>query len=156
MSAEKLYEYLSYLDNAINGLEDIVSAQASEIGGLRIQLANAEIALLAARRENEDFAARIRMEAEAHIEAELVARVEATLAAERALMQEELEKARKQAAAAAAAAKKQKDDQADLFAQTWSTPKPARIANDRSALILAGKLDSTIDKVQRLLREAGA
>lgn len=48
--------------------------------------------------------------------------------------------------------------QSDLFG-SWTTGSE-RVANDKkqreNALILAGKLDSTIDKVQRILREAGA
>jgi hypothetical protein len=48
--------------------------------------------------------------------------------------------------------------QNDLFGG-WTTGAE-KAANDKkqreNALILAGKLDSTIDKVQRILREAGA
>lgn len=48
--------------------------------------------------------------------------------------------------------------QNDLFGG-WATGAE-KAANDKkqreNALILAGKLDSTIDKVQRILREAGA
>lgn len=160
MSAESIYEHLSYLDQAVNHLEDLLYQKEAEISDLTVRLANAEMATLSARKEQEDLAVRIQREAQRHIENEVCARVEATLVAERLAMKEEIEKARQQvqeAKAAAALPKKSKEPQADLFSQSWATPKPAaRVANDQSALILAGKLDSTIDKVQRLLREAGA
>ncbi len=42
--------------------------------------------------------------------------------------------------------------QTDLFGG-WTSP---RAANDKNAAILAKKLDNTINKVQNLLKEAGA
>ncbi|MBL8638368.1 MAG: hypothetical protein JNN09_07715 [Alphaproteobacteria bacterium] len=83
---------------------------------------------------------------------------------EQALVQQEL--AHKQALAQAQAEQKAKlmptgkaaSSQNDLFGG-WTTGAE-KAANDKkqreNALILAGKLDSTIDKVQRILREAGA
>lgn len=50
--------------------------------------------------------------------------------------------------------KKPGQSQADLFTN-WTAGGSAA-ANDGKALILAKKLDSTIDKVQRLLAQAGA
>lgn len=156
MSAESLYEHLSYLDAAIGSLESILADKDGEIADLNLRLANAEMTIVAARKESEDFANRINRDAQKHIENEVHARVAATLAAERQAMKDELDKARAQVAAAKSS-KKKEDPQTDLFGQTWGAPAaPQRVANDQSALILAGKLDSTIDKVQRLLREAGA
>ncbi len=83
---------------------------------------------------------------------------------EQALVQQEL--AHKQALAQIQAESKAKQipagkpvsSQNDLFGG-WITGAE-KAANDKkqreNALILAGKLDSTIDKVQRILREAGA
>ncbi|HNQ92805.1 MAG TPA: hypothetical protein PKI93_07740 [Alphaproteobacteria bacterium] len=158
MSAESLYEHLSYLDEAIGSLESILADKDAEIADLNLRLANAEMTIVAARKESEDFANRINRDAQKYIENEVHARVSATLAAERQAMKDELDKARAQVAAANAKSPKKKDDpQTDLFGQTWGAPAaPQKVANDQSALILAGKLDSTIDKVQRLLREAGA
>ena len=161
MSAENLFEHLSYLESAISSLEQAFLDKEAENKDLAIRLANAEMSIVAFRKESEDFANKVSRDAQKYVEAEVAARVNATMAAERLAMKEELDEARRQMAAAQAtaakAAKKKADPQADLFAQSWGAPAaPSRIANDQSALILAGKLDSTIDKVQRLLREAGA
>ncbi|MDY0028415.1 MAG: hypothetical protein RBR86_00580 [Pseudobdellovibrionaceae bacterium] len=158
MSAEKLYDHLSYLNDAINALEEILGQKEAEIGELNRLLANAEMTIIEARKESEDLANRIARDAQKHIEREVHSRVTATLAAERLAMKEELEKAHRQVAEAKAAkGKKVADPQIDLFGQVWGAPqKSSKIANDQNALILAGKLDSTIDKVQRLLKEAGA
>ncbi len=158
MSAEKLYEHLSYLNDAINNLEDVLAQKSIEIENLNVKLANAEMTIIAARKESDDFANRITQDARKHIESEVHARVEATLNAERLAMKEELDKTRKQLAdAKSSQSKKGADPQIDLFGQVWGAPSASsKVANDQSALILAGKLDSTIDKVQRLLREAGA
>ncbi|HPQ50359.1 MAG TPA: hypothetical protein PLE43_05940 [Alphaproteobacteria bacterium] len=158
MSAEKLYEHLSYLNDAINSLEGLLAHKSAEINDLNLKLANAEMTILATRKDSEDFANRISQDARKHIESEVHSRVEATISAERLAMKEELERSRKQLADAKInQSKKSTDPQIDLFGQTWGAPSAAhKIANDQSALILAGRLDSTIDKVQRLLREAGA
>ncbi|MCB1558660.1 MAG: hypothetical protein KDJ50_07055 [Alphaproteobacteria bacterium] len=158
MSSEKLYEHLSYLNDAITGLEDIIIQKEGHIEELARQLANAEMEAHAIRKESEDFANRISRDAQKHIEKEVHSRVTATLAAERLAMKEELEKAHRQVAEAKASkGKKSADPQIDLFGQVWGAPQqPSKVANDQNALILAGKLDSTIDKVQRLLKEAGA
>ncbi len=158
MSAEKLYEHLSYLNDAINDLEDVLAQKSAEVETLNIKLANAEMTIIAARKESEDFSNRISQDARKHIESEVHARVEATMVAERLAMKEELEKTRKQLAdVKSSQSKKSADPQIDLFGQIWGAPAASsKVANDQSALILAGKLDSTIDKVQRLLREAGA
>lgn len=161
MSAENLFEHLSYLESAISSLEQAFLQKESENKDLSIRLANAEMSIVAFRKESEDFANKVSRDAQKYVEAEVAARVNATMAAERLAMKEELDEARRQLAnaqaTAAKATKKKADPQTDLFAQSWGAPSaPARIANDQSALILAGKLDSTIDKVQRLLREAGA
>ncbi len=161
MSAENLFEHLSYLESAIASLEQAFLQKEAENKDLSIRLANAEMSIVAFRKESEDFANKVSRDAQKYVEAEVASRVNATMAAERLAMKEELDEARRQLATAQATAakvtKKKADPQADLFAQSWGAPSaPARIANDQSALILAGKLDSTIDKVQRLLREAGA
>lgn len=170
MSAESLYEHLSYLDESIGALENILADKDAEIAELNLRLANAEMTIVSTRQESEDMAARISHDAQKYIENEVQSRVSATLAAERQTMKDELDRARAQVAEAAAKSQKKKNDpQTDLFSQGWGAPQnpqpataqqpaapAAKAANDQSALILAGKLDSTIDKVQRLLREAGA
>ena len=46
--------------------------------------------------------------------------------------------------------------QTDLFASSWAPITAAKPANDKNSAILAQKLDTTIEKVQALLKEAGA
>lgn len=242
MSAENIYEYLCGLERAIDEMESIIHDRESRIDDLHLRLANAEMAALAARRESEDFAAKISRDAQRYIEVEVQARLDAAvhdridslIRHERQKFEQELEAFKAQLMADAEAAalaesaaaspatshapKFQKSarksvPQIDLFTQTLgadsSDPasteapsteaasiqtetsvavitaaaalppalpaiplsahsqnqtKPAagpadwgkthKVANDASALILADKLDSTIDKVQRLLREA--
>lgn len=159
MSAETLYEHLSILEQSIATLEELVVAQEDEIADLNVKLANAELAAVNARRDVEDLANRVNRDAQKYIESEVRSRVEATLSAERQMMKDELEKARAQVAEAnkKAKTKKSSDPQIDLFGQAWGAPsQPSKVANDQSALLLAGKLDFTIDKVQRLIREATA
>lgn len=243
MSAENIYEYLCGLERAIDEMESIIHDRESQIDDLHLRLANAEMNALAARRESEDFAAKISRDAQRYIEVEVQARLDAAvndridslIRHERQKFEEELEAfkaqlmadaeaaARSEAAAEAAAgaaaevaaptlatshapkfqksARKSTPPQVDLFseptivehndlahvpvaaeqsppsAKAPQAAKPAsntqpvqpaqksagnhadwskthKVANDASALILADKLDSTIDKVQRLLREA--
>lgn len=235
MSAENIYEYLCGLERAIDEMESIIHDRESQIDDLHLRLANAEMNALAARRESEDFAAKISRDAQRYIEVEVQARLDAAvndridslIRHERQKFEEELEAFKAQlmadteaaalseAAAEPAAptlatshapkfqksARKPTPPQVDLFSETiivesndlahesavveqsppsakvpqaakaapstqpaqpapksvgnhadWS--KTHKVANDASALILADKLDSTIDKVQRLLREA--
>lgn len=247
MSAENIYEYLCGLERAIDEMESIIHDRESRIDDLHLRMANAEMAALAARRESEDFAAKISRDAQRYIEVEVQARLDAAvndridslIRHERQKFEQELEAFKAQLMADAEAAalaesaaaspatshapKFQKSarksvPQIDLFTQTLGadSPDPAsteapsteaasiqtetsiavittaaalppalpavlpsvppsaptaqnttkqaagpadwgkthKVANDASALILADKLDSTIDKVQRLLREA--
>jgi hypothetical protein len=54
-------------------------------------------------------------------------------------------------------AESRKSQAPDLFSQNWVQPVTiTKPSNDKNSAILAQKLDSTIEKVQALLREAGA
>lgn len=194
MSAENIYKYLCSLESAISELETLLIDKEGTINELNIQLANAEMSILAARRENEDFAAKISRDAQRYIEIEVQARLDAAvndrmdtlIKLERQKFDQELNAFKEQMAlqmladvsALTAQHVKNSEDksssarhpqtlkdaqkskvQDDLFSQSWvgaGLPhgKSGKAANDESALILVGKLDSTIDKVQRLLREA--
>ncbi|HOO52585.1 MAG TPA: hypothetical protein PLK94_15015, partial [Alphaproteobacteria bacterium] len=64
MSSEKLYEHLSYLNDAITGLENIIIQKEGHIEELTRQLANAEMESHTIRKESEDFANRISRDAQ--------------------------------------------------------------------------------------------
>ena len=134
MAVENLYSYLEYLNLAIDQLEEAVIAGEQATKNAEQQLAVTDAELVAARREID------RLNAQLHMNAQQA--------------EAEVEKIQNQASASA----KQKaapPTEADLFGGWTQTPakSPAKasVANDQNALILAKKLDSTIDKVQRLI-----
>lgn len=156
MAIENVYSYLEYLALTVDQLADAVIEREEESAVYEARLLEMSEALAAAQsmaRPSDVNVQDIIDQAEARIQ---LAEARAAKAEEKA---EEL-------AIHLKVAKQQKktkfDPQIDLFAAP-SAPAPApiptksnKVANDENALILAKKLDSTIDKVQKLIREARA
>jgi chromosome segregation ATPase len=144
MTIENVYSYLEYLTLTVDQLADAVIEREEETAVYETQLSE-----MNARLQN--------------YQAELnKAEARAQLAEVRAQKAEEKIEELSLMLKSAKQTKKGSDSQADLFAAP-SAPAPQplptksnKVANDENALILAKKLDSTIDKVQKLIREARA
>lgn len=168
MAIENVYSYLEYLTVAVDQLADAVIEREEESAVYEARLQEMSEALAAAQAmatsaptvSNDVSETRIKEitdQANARIE---LAEARADAAEKKA---EELAVQLK----AAKQSKRKADPQLDMFAAP-SAPAPVavapvpmatrshKVANDENALILAKKLDSTIDKVQRLIREARA
>jgi Ulp1 family protease len=154
MAIENVYSYLEYLALTVDQLADAVIEREEESAVYEARLLEMSEALAVAQsvaNPSEVNVQDIIDQAEARIQ---LAEARAAKAEEKA---EEL-------AIQLKAAKQQKktkfDPQIDMFAAPSApTPIPTKsnkVANDENALILAKKLDSTIDKVQKLIREARA
>jgi len=144
MTIENVYSYLEYLTLTVDQLADAVIEREEETAVYETQLSEINSALLLARSDLDKVEARAQLAEARANKAE--AKVE-----ELSVM---LKSARQ--------GKGSSSPQPDLFAapsapapQPMST-KSDKVANDANALILAKKLDSTIDKVQKLIREARA
>lgn len=183
MSVENLYSYLEYLNLAIDQLEEAVNAQAQENSLLNQQIEQSDRTLLEARAEIDRLNAQLQMTTEQadqyikSIESQLL-----TLTQSQAQTTQALADAQAQLSAVIAGglptapqmssgvpsspakqrARNAGEAQVDLFGGWTATPAAppikaaaqSGIANDQNALILAKKLDSTIDKVQRLIGQA--
>ena len=162
MSIENLYGYLEYLSLAIDQLEEIVVSREHEANMLADQLDVTDQTLLAARGEIDRLHAQMHInmqQAEAHIkhlEGQIALQAEALMAepAPLAPVVAAVQKPVTTPAPANTTKQKKAKPQNDLFSGWTATPQNTQnnsIANDQSAMILAKKLDSTIDKVQRLI-----
>lgn len=141
MSIENVYSYLEYLALAVDQLGDAVMEREEEAAVYEARIREMGDALIQAQKEMDKAEAR------------------AALAETRAYNAEMKVQELALIAKSARQHKAQAEPQIDLFAAPVSAPvaqKPARVANDENALILARRLDSTIDKVQKLIREAKA
>ena len=149
MTIENVYSYLEYLALTVDQLADAVAATEGERAVYAARLAELG-ASLADAQKNADMA-----EARAALAEGRVQKAEEK-SQELAIMVKTLKTQQKNLSAG----------QPDLFApqpvespavaasQPVQNPNANKVANDENALILAKKLDSTIDKVQRLIREA--
>ncbi len=157
MAIENVYSYLEYLALTVDQLADAVIEREEESAVYEARLHDMSEALAIAQSmasPSEEHIQEIMNQAEARIQ---LAEARAAKAEEKAEELALMLKAAKQS-------KKTKDIQIDLFAAPCAPPpapvpmatKSNQVANDESALILAKKLDSTIDKVQKLIREARA
>lgn len=145
MAIENVYSYLEYLALTIDQLADAMIEREEESAVYETQLSELNEALQGLHLELAKSDARAQLsEARAQKAEEKV---------------EELSLQLKNAKQS----KRGADAQIDLFAAPVAPPAPHpvstksnQVANDANALILAKKLDSTIDKVQKLIREARA
>lgn len=146
MAIENVYSYLEYLALTVDQLADAVIEREEETAVYETRLHEMNEALIAAQKAADLAEGRAQL-----------AEAKAAKADEKIEELSLMLKSAKQS-------KKTKDVQIDLFAAP-SAPAPApvpvatkshKVANDENALILAKKLDSTIDKVQKLIREARA
>lgn len=169
MAIENVYSYLEYLALTVDQLADAVIEREEEsaVYEARLQEMAEELAVAQAAAANAVASASVEIQSdEARIQDILdqaTARIQ--LAEARAIA---AEKKAEELAIMLKTAKQTKrvvDAQIDMFAAP-SAPAPKavepvgtksnKVANDENALILAKKLDSTIDKVQKLIREARA
>lgn len=149
MTIENVYSYLEYLALTVDQLADAVAATEGERAVYEARLAELESALVSAQKD--------------------VDMAEARAALAEGRIQQAEEKSQELAVMVKTLKTQQKNlsaGQPDLFApppvaapavapsQPVQNPNGNKVANDENALILAKKLDSTIDKVQRLIREA--
>lgn len=162
MSVENLYSYLEYLNLAIDQLEEVVASREEEEKALAQQLDIQNRSLTEAHSEIDRLQAQLQVTAQ---QAEVqIKSLEAQLMAQAQQHATALKMAQANIPSSPAAApmqtstsptKTKAPPQDDLFDSWTQTPTkaPARtnVANDQNALILAKKLDSTIDKVQRLI-----
>jgi chromosome segregation ATPase len=144
MTIENVYSYLEYLTLTVDQLADAVIEREEETAVYETQLSEINAALVLAKSDLDKAEARAQLaearanKAEAKVE-ELSVMLKATKQAKGSFT-----------------------PQPDLFAAPSApSPQPVatksnKVANDANALILAKKLDSTIDKVQKLIREARA
>jgi len=160
MAIENVYSYLEYLALTVDQLADAVIEREEESAVYEARIQELSEALVYAQSLPDSADARIQAvidQAEARIQ----------LAEARAAQAEA--KAEELAVMLKAAKQKKtvQNAQIDMFAAPFAAPpapvapqpvatKSNKVANDENALILAKKLDSTIDKVQRLIREARA
>jgi len=142
MAIENVYSYLEYLALTVDQLADAVIEREEESAVYETRLKEMAEALIITQKEIDQY------------------EVKAQLAEARAIAAERKSEELALMLKTAKQSKKSNDPQIDLFAAP-SAPAPIatksnKVANDENALILAKKLDSTIDKVQRLIREARA
>ena len=171
MAIENVYSYLEYLALTVDQLADAVIEREEEsaVYEARLQEMAEELAVAQAAAANAVASVSAEIQSDEvriqEILDQATARIE--FAEARAIA---AEKKAEELAIMLKTAKQTKrvvDAQIDLFAAP-SAPAPApvakqpvstksnKVANDENALILAKKLDSTIDKVQKLIREARA
>ncbi|MFA7275511.1 MAG: hypothetical protein WC043_01770 [Pseudobdellovibrionaceae bacterium] len=161
MSIENIYSYIEYLNFAVDQLEDAVNVRVEENNQLRQSLAEMQV-MTHTLGESLD-----RADARAQLaEGQLQNRQDIVIAQTKQIssLQAQLQDLTKRLAdvpapalAASQVKAKAAEPQDDLFGNwTAGTPQPkAKVANDQNALLLAKKLDSTIDKVQRLIAAQG-
>lgn len=137
MSIENIYSHIEYLALTIEELEQSLDQREEERKTLIAQVNSLYDSLLQHQKDIDKLEARAQL-AEAQVK-----KIEAQPAVAAPLT-----------SPVKAKPQKPNEPQDDLFNTGWGAQKSG-IANDQNALILANKLDSTIDKVQRLLREAG-
>ena len=164
MAIENVYSYLEYLALTVDQLADAVIEREEESAVYEARLQGMSEALAAAQAAAEAAQAQPVVSAPDQNIQDIINQAEARiqLAEARAVKAEEKAEELALMLKAAKQSKKTKDVQIDLFAAP-SAPAPVpvatksnKVANDANALILAKKLDSTIDKVQKLIREARA
>lgn len=146
MTIENVYSYLEYLSLAVDQLGDAVMEREEEAAVYEARIAQMGEALVQAQKEIDKAEARAALAETRAYNAEV--KVQEMAVAAKAVKQQQ-------------AAKTQLEGQTDLFGAPIAPPssipvKSNKVANDENALILAKKLDSTIDKVQKLIREARA
>ncbi len=144
MTMENVYSYLEYLALTVDQLAEAVTATEDERAVFAVRQTEWETAVQEARKQAD------------------LAEARAALAEGRAQKAED--KIQELTLVIKSLKTQQKNlsvGQADLFAPpSTEAPPPIqnpnghKVANDENALILARKLDSTIDKVQRLIRDA--
>lgn len=169
MAIENVYSYLEYLALTVDQLADAVIEREEESAVYEARIQELSEALAYAQSlQSQPQQASVNEEAEARIQAAIdQAEARIQLAEARAAQAEA--KAEEFAVMLKAAKQKKtvQNAQIDMFAAPFAPPpapvaqqpvatKSNKVANDENALILAKKLDSTIDKVQRLIREARA
>ncbi len=145
MTIENVYSYLEYLSLAVDQLGDAVMEREEEAAVYEARVAEMGEALIQAQKEIDKAEARAALAETRAYQAEI--KVQEMAVAAKSVKQNQ--------------SKNHIEGQTDLFGApiAASSPIPVksnRVANDESALILAKKLDSTIDKVQKLIREARA
>ncbi len=150
MTIENVYSYLEYLALTVDQLADAVVQNEEETAVLEARVKEMGDALVQAQKELDKAEARAAMAETRAYNADMKVQEMAVVA-----------KSAKQQQRPAV-----EGQQTDLFGAPVAAPqssqapvtvsKAGRVANDESALILAKKLDSTIDKVQKLIREARA
>lgn len=146
MTIENVYSYLEYLSLAVDQLGDAVMEREEEAAVLQARIAEMGDALIQAQKEIDKAEARAALAETRAYQAEI--KVQELTVAAKSVKQQQSQKS-------------QLEGQTDLFGAPIAPPssipvKTNKVANDESALILAKKLDSTIDKVQKLIREARA
>lgn len=145
MTIENVYSYLEYLSLAVDQLGDAVMEREEEAAVYEARVAEMGEALIQAQKEIDKAEARAALAETRAYQAEI--KVQEMAVAAKSVKQNQ--------------SKNHIEGQTDLFGAPIAVPSPIpvksnRVANDESALILAKKLDSTIDKVQKLIREARA
>lgn len=144
MTIENVYSYLEYLTLTVDQLADAVIEREEETAVYETKLSEMSLELSVFKTELDK------------------AEVRAQLAEARAQKAEEKIEELALQLKNAKQGRKGHENQIDLFsapsapAQQALPTKSNKVANDANALILAKKLDSTIDKVQKLIREARA
>jgi hypothetical protein len=163
MAIENVYSYLEYLALTVDQLADAVIEREEETAVYEARLQEMSDALVDAQNfanQADEKIQAVMNQAEARIQLAEAKAAQAEAKAEELAIMLKAAKMKKPA----------KDAQIDLFAAPFApsvtsasepvvepvSTKSNKVANDENALILAKKLDSTIDKVQRLIREARA
>lgn len=139
MTIENIYSYLEYLTLTVDQLGDAVMEREEESAVYEARIRELGDALIQAQKEIDKAEARAALAETRAYNAEVKLQ-EMTVIAKSAKQQ-----------------RAQAEAQSDLFSAPAAAPVTVgKVANDENALILAKKLDSTIDKVQKLIREARA
>lgn len=154
MAIENVYSYLEYLALTVDQLADAVIEREEETAVLEARIQELTESLIAAQSLSETRLQSLMDQADARVQ----------LAEARAMKAEEKAEELSLMLKSAKQNKRKVDPQIDLFAAPFAESPPQeslgtkshKVANDENALILAKKLDSTIDKVQKLIREARA
>lgn len=154
MAIENVYSYLEYLALTVDQLADAVIERDEETAVLEARIQELTESLIAAQSLSETRLQSLMDQADARVQ----------LAEARAIKAEEKAEELSLMLKSAKQNNRKVDPQIDLFAAPFAESAPQeslgtkshKVANDENALILAKKLDSTIDKVQKLIREARA
>lgn len=166
MAIENIYSYLEYLALTVDQLADAVMEREEESAVYETRLKEMGEALIQAQKEIEKAEARAAVAETRAYNAEVKVQ-------EMAVVAKTVKQHQQTHSVSHSQPKAIQEMQTDLFgapvpvaqpapaqaAPRASAPIPTKsnaVANDANALILAKKLDSTIDKVQRLIREARA